>query len=169
MASSQIVLVGLPGSGKSTVGPILAVKLGWSFVDLDVRIENDTGMQIAEIFLNRGEAEFRRIESALTVKLAAEPNLVLAPGGGWIIHNELPAALMVWLRVSPARAVERLGERAADRPLLQPDPLKKMNELLAAREPFYKKADITIDTDEMTPSAIAVAIVNAIERHGNEK
>ena len=166
----RIVLVGLPGAGKSTVGPILAVKLGWKFVDLDVEIENASGLQIAEIFLKHGEAGFREIERELTLRLASESRLILAPGGGWVMHNSLPGALMIWLRVDARTAYERMGEGAEARPLLKPNPLAKLEELLANREQYYEKADITIDTNGKTPTAVAMEIIGTIkEDNGNQE
>jgi shikimate kinase len=166
----RIVLVGLPGAGKSTVGPILAVKLGWTFVDLDVEIENATGLQIAEIFLRQGEAGFRKIERELTLRLASETRLILAPGGGWVLYNTLPNALMVWLQVDPLEAYGRMGEGADVRPLLKPNPLEKLEQLLANREQYYAKADITIDTNGKTPAAVALEIIATIkEENGNQE
>ena len=166
----RIVLVGLPGAGKSTVGPILAVKLGWKLVDLDIEIENATGKQIAEIFLERGEAGFRAIERELTQQLASEPQLILSPGGGWVMHNSLPDALTVWLQVDPRVAYGRMGEGVEGRPLLKPDPLEKLEELLASREKFYAKAEISIDTNGNTPTAVAMEIIAAIkEENANQE
>ena len=161
--ADRIVLIGLPGAGKSTVGPILAVRLGWKFVDLDAEIENATGLQVAEIFLQQGEAGFRKIERELTLRLASEPHLILAPGGGWAVHNTLPGALMVWLQVDPSVAIVRMGESANVRPLLQSDPLETLEQLLAKRERFYAQADVTIDTNGKTPNAIASEIIGAQE------
>lgn len=166
--AERIVLIGLPGAGKSTVGPIMAVRLGWMFVDLDVEIENATGLQVAEIFLRQGEAGFRKIEHELTLRLASELHLILAPGGGWAVHNTLPGALTVWLKVDPQVAIVRMGESANVRPLLQPDPLEKLNGLLAIREQFYAQADVTIDTNGKTPNAIATEIIGAIEEENGK-
>jgi shikimate kinase len=163
----QVVLVGLPGAGKSTVGPLLARRLGWDFVDFDPLIEAEAGMAIPAIFQQKGEAEFRRLETELTARLASVPDLVLAPGGGWVVRNTLPAALLVWLRVDPEVASLRVGEYASLRPLLQPDPLVRMKELLAEREPYYERADIAIDTTGKSPEAVADAVLVAIEeKHG---
>lgn len=167
--ADRIVLIGLPGAGKSTVGPILAVRLGWTFVDLDVEIENATGLQVAEIFLRQGEAGFRKIEHELTLRLASEPHLILAPGGGWAVHNTLPGALTVWLQVDPVEAYGRMGEGVGGRPLLQPDPLEKLNGLLAIREQFYAQADVTIDTNGKTPNAIATEIIGVIEEENGKQ
>jgi shikimate kinase len=166
----QIVLIGLPGAGKSTVGPLLAGRLGFRFLDLDRLIEAEAGLTIAQIFEQMGEAEFRRIEAELTGRLASEPDLVLAPGGGWILRNTLPAALLVWLVVDPDEASLRVGEFAGSRPLLQPDPLTRLKELLAEREPYYMRADITIDTTGKSPAHVADTVAAAIEeKHGDEK
>lgn len=162
------MLVGLPGSGKSTIGPILAVRLGWKFIDLDVEIENYSGLQVPEIFLKHGEAGFRAIERELTERLASEPRFILAPGGGWILQNTLPGAFVVWLRVDPHEAVARLGEGAGRRPLLESDPLKKMKELLAHREQYYAKADFVVDTNGRTPVAVAEEIADAIEEKNGD-
>ncbi|HEX6559056.1 MAG TPA: shikimate kinase, partial [Longimicrobiales bacterium] len=78
------MLVGLPGSGKSTVGPLLAERLGWQFIDFDPLIEAEAGLPIRDIFALLGEVEFRRLESELTARLASTSHTVLAPGGGWI-------------------------------------------------------------------------------------
>ena len=165
----QIVLVGLPGSGKSTVGPILAGRLGWAFTDFDTRIEADSGMSVREIFQHSGEAEFRRLESDLTGRLASVPRTVLSPGGGWILRNTLPHALLVWLKVDPKEAIERMGGEAGDRPLLRAAPLEGLSQLLAEREHHYMRADITIDTNGKSPDAVAAEIVAAIETYGNQK
>lgn len=166
----RIVLVGLPGSGKSTVGPILARALDWSFVDLDARIENETGSLVREIFDHYGEAGFRRLEGELTARLASEPGLVLAPGGGWIVHQSLPGAFVVWLQVDAVTAIERMGEDAAQRPLLQPEPMKRMKQLLEEREHHYRRADYAVDTTGLSPDDVARVIAGAIkEEHGHEK
>ena len=157
------MLVGLPGSGKSTVGPLLARRLDCSFVDLDTQIEHETGLAVSEIFARRGESEFRRIESELTARLASQPDLVLSAGGGWMLHNMLPNALTVWLQVDPDEAAMRLSEHAARRPLLQPDPLQRLQELLAERAPVYERADVHLNTNGKTPAAVADEIAAALE------
>jgi shikimate kinase len=168
--ADQIVLVGLPGSGKSTVGPLLAHRLGWRFVDLDTQIEAVTGKTVPQIFAQLGEAEFRRIERELTAGLGCEPNLVLAAGGGWILHNELSRALVVWLKTDPHEAIDRMGEQANTRPLLQPDPFARMTTLLKDREQFYKRADIHIDTNGKTAETVAAAVALAVEsKHGKQE
>ena len=109
MIDSQVVLVGLPGAGKSTTGQILADQLGWSFRDFDREIEAETGLTVAEIFAREGEKRFRELEAGLTKRLASQHQVVFAPGGGWITNEQLPKLLardaaIVWLRVQPETA-----------------------------------------------------------------
>jgi shikimate kinase len=160
--ADQIVLIGLPGAGKSTVGPLLARRVGWKFIDLDHEIESETGLRVRDIFEQRGEAEFRRLETDLTQRLASEPNLVISAGGGWMMHNRLPNAKVVWLCVTPEEAVNRLGDSVRSRPLLQSDPMKRMQQLLNEREKYYENADVHIDTDGMPPHSVAVAVAVAV-------
>jgi len=166
--AERIVLVGLPGAGKSTVGPILALQIGWRFIDLDQAIEAEAGLSVPHIFKEHGEAEFRRLERELTARLASEPLLVLSVGGGWMVYNRLPGALIVWLQVSPDVASMRICEGAHGRPLLQPDPALRLKQLHAEREAHYRQADIHIDTDGKTAVEVANAVATAVEReHGN--
>jgi len=168
--AAHLVLVGIPGAGKSTVGRELAAQLQWPFVDLDADIEAREGMRVSEIFARRGEAHFRALEREATVRLAArEHPAVVAPGGGWIVVPGLvellrPPACLIWLRVTPARALERLGEGVATRPLLAgPDPLGALTAILTAREAFYLQADHTVSVELVTPSA-AVRDILALAR-----
>jgi shikimate kinase len=161
------VLLGLPGAGKSTVGPLIADALGRPFVDLDGEIEHREGRSVAELFATRGEAAFRAAERALTAQLlaAGAAPVVLSPGGGWI---EDPAnraqlgasACAVYLRVSEATAITRMGAELALRPLLAgADPASKLAELLARREPFYLQAEYTLSNDSLSPAQAASSIV----------
>jgi shikimate kinase len=165
----QIVLVGLPGSGKTTIGPLLAARLEWSFVDFDSVIEAEAGLTIREIFAQKGEAAFREFEAGLTARLASVPRLVAAPGGGWIVRNQLPHALLVWLQVSPQEASRRIAESASTRPLLQGDVLERMKELLAERATYYERAALHIDTNHKTAEDVADEIAVAFERYGNQE
>lgn len=161
--AEQIVLVGLPGSGKSTVGRILAQRLGWQFVDFDPLLEEEAALPVRDIFAQKGEAEFRRLETELTARLGSARQVVLAPGGGWIVHNQLAGALLVWLVVSPHEAHGRMGAGAETRPLLHGDALSTLGQLLVEREPYYRRAHLQIDTSGKTPEAIADEIASAIQ------
>ena len=162
---SQVVLVGLPGAGKSTVGPLVAQRLGWRFVDLDEEIVREAGRPIPEIFAAEGEEGFRARERAATERLAGEPGLVLAPGGGWVLdpRNRTllgPGALVVYLRVSPEVALTRMGGSVTARPLLAgSDSDRRLQEIFERREPLYLQANHTVSVDLLSPDEIAASIV----------
>lgn len=160
----HLILVGLPGAGKSAVGARLARLLDWQFVDLDRLIEGRAGMAIAELFEKRGEATFRALEREATIEFASAPlPWVIAPGGGWMAqgnHQLLPRSITVYLRVDPATAVSRMGAGITRRPLLRgADPTGALSDLLAAREASYLQANHTVDVDSMTSDEAAEAIV----------
>lgn len=171
IAPERIILVGVMCSGKSTVGRLVAERLGWSLIDFDQAIEASEGKTIAEIFRDRGETYFRRLEARLTAHLIDEREVVLAPGGGWVIQRDLveqlrSASLMVWLRVSPERAWDRHRRQAmVERPLLAvEDPLTALRAILAEREKHYREADAAVDTDVRDPRAVASDIVALLRR-----
>jgi shikimate kinase len=157
----HVVLVGLPGSGKSTVGPVLARQLDAEFMDLDREIETRQRMSVAEIFASRGEPAFREMERELTRELAARPPMVLSPGGGWMadpINVDLlrPPARIIHLEVSPRTAIKRLGPDIAKRPLLAgPAVVRQMETISAVRLPLYSRADEAINTENITPQEVA--------------
>jgi shikimate kinase len=160
----HLILVGLPGSGKSTVGALLGEKLHRTFLDFDVEIERREGMSVAQIFGERGEAGFRALERTLTEELKVFGNMVVAPGGGWVSAPEVvallrPPARMVYLRVRPDVALQRLGG-AGERPLLNhPDPLGELKSLFAARQQAYQSADLETGTELLTPQQVADKII----------
>ena len=149
----SIVLVGLPGAGKSTVGRAVAERLGWPYVDLDAEVERAAGTTVAGIFARDGEAAFRAAERTATESLAGRRGLVIAPGGGWIenpgcVELLRPSASIVHLKVGVDTALRRMGAAQADRPLLRgPDPRAALAALLARRAPLYAGADVVIDTE----------------------
>lgn len=155
------VLVGLPGAGKSTVGALLAERLGRTFLDFDAEIERREGMPISQIFGERGEAGFRELERKITDELKDFGNMILAPGGGWIMDKESvalirPPAVLIYLRVKPETAIKRLMGVPGSRPLLnRPDPLGELTKLFEARRLEYQKADIEVGTELVTPQQIA--------------
>jgi shikimate kinase len=163
-----VVLVGLMGSGKSTVGRLVAERWGCPFVDLDREIERLSGLSIAEIFRTEGEAGFRRREAAATLGLLPNPPLVIAVGGGWMACPELrgawPGAVRVWLRVPPAEAARRLAGADSDRPLLAEGAAEeRLASLLAARLPAYGLADYTVDASDRTPEEVARVVAGLFE------
>ena len=150
----RVLLVGLPGAGKSAVGRELAAALGWDFADVDAELVRRTGLSVAGYFERHGETAFREAEARLTAELCSRDRLVLAPGGGWIAQAGTfealpPGTAVVWLQVSPAEASRRL---AADgdvvRPLLQAgDPAATVAALLAARRSRYALAHLALAVD----------------------
>jgi len=165
-----VVLVGLSGSGKTTVGRIVADLLDAHFTDIDREIERDTGRSIEELFVGEGEAWFRERErAAVDSALAGEP-AVVAPGGGWAAQpgalESAAAALVVYLVCPPSVATQRLTG-TVDRPLLaEPDRERRLRELLAVREPRYLEADAIVDTEGKTPSEVAKTVVQLARRDG---
>jgi shikimate kinase len=165
LASPHLILVGLPGAGKTTVGRLVADKLGRSFLDFDEEIEKREAMPIAQIFAAKGEHHFRSLEKKLTVELAKTSGMIVAPGGGWITQPEVvalvcPPARMIYLKLRPETALARLGVQRATRPLLiQPDPLGALKSLLAARAAAYEKADVTINSELLSQQAVVDAVL----------
>ena len=166
----RIVLVGLSGSGKSTVGALLAARLGWAFVDLDSLIEAEAGERISTIFAREGEEGFRAREHAATLAMASRLGengtpAVLAPGGGWVLDPRNLRALggsvvSVYLRVSPDLAARRMGEAAEARPLIAGSGTgDQLRELLMRREAVYLQANHTVNVEAMTPLQVSDSIV----------
>ncbi|MBC7788518.1 MAG: shikimate kinase [Anaerolineae bacterium] len=150
-----IILVGLSGSGKSTVGPDAALRLGWRFVDLDREIERRVGLAVSDIFSRKGEAYFRGLERDLTAELlnTNDGRLMISSGGGWITNSAavelaLIRSRVIYLKVSPETALARLGSDRHSRPLLRgSDPLGSLRRLQIEREEYYSQAHWVIDTE----------------------
>jgi shikimate kinase len=160
------VLTGFMGSGKTTVGPLVAARLGWRFVDVDDVIEADTGMPITEFFARFGEAAFRDCERETIARLAVENTLVLALGGGAIetqVTRELllrsAGTLVVHLHVDLATTLSRCGGTEGTRPILA----DRANVAVRyeRRLPLYREAHVTIVADALTPEQVAEAIARA--------
>jgi shikimate kinase len=165
---APIFLVGFMGSGKTTIGKLLARRLGWTFVDLDDLVVRAAGMPIPEIFSREGEPAFRRRETDALREAAATRRAVVATGGGAACREEnltlmLGAGRVVALAVSAAEAVRRTGS-ASGRPLLDgsADPLSAAGTLLAARQPFYARAQWRFETDGRSPAEIANQVIAAV-------
>jgi len=163
----RIVLTGFMGSGKSTVGPILANRLGWRFVDADDVIEAQTGMPITEFFRRHGEAEFRALEHAAIARLAGEDALVLGLGGGAIetaATRELllnsPGTLLVHLEVRLETTLARCTGTEHTRPVLADQ--TNLTARYERRLPLYRLAHVSIPADEISPQQVAEAVLLAI-------
>jgi len=152
-AKPHVILVGLPGSGKSTVGHEVASQTGRTFLDLDQEIERREGRSITQIFGENGELYFRKRERQLTEELALVGNMIVAPGGGWMTVPQVvalvrPPSRIVYLKVRPETALKRLGPMRLARPLLsRPDPLGELKRLFDERRPSYETADHVVDTE----------------------
>jgi shikimate kinase len=148
-----VVIIGMPGAGKSSVGRKLAARLAIPFHDADSEIETAAGMSIEQIFDRYGEAEFRMGERRVIARLLEGPVHVLATGGGAFMDQETRAlirakGISVWLKADLATLLARTGRRD-NRPLLkQGDPREVLQELSAAREPVYAEADITVESND---------------------
>ncbi|GAB2624256.1 shikimate kinase [Pseudactinotalea suaedae] len=158
-----VIVIGLPGAGKSTVGQLLADALGVGFRDTDADVEAAAGESISDIFLTHGEERFRALERAAVVAALAEHDGVLALGGGAILDAHTQADLaghrVVHLQVSLAAASPRVGLSAA-RPLLVGSPRKQWLELAEARRPVYTAlAQVTVDTDGKTPEEVVEQVL----------
>lgn len=165
-----IFLIGYRGSGKSTVGRVLADRLGWAFVDADEIIEQRAGKTIREIFAKEGETGFRNTESAVLADLCTRLKTVVATGGGIIVRDENRARLrahgfVAWLSAEPTVLWARMQAdptTAARRPALAGGGLIEVRELLAAREPWYKAcADVEVPVATLSPEQAADAILAA--------
>lgn len=164
MTPRRIFLIGISGCGKSTVGELLAKRLGWTFADSDREVERAAGRSIPEIFRTDGEAKFRELEAAAIEELAGAEPIVIATGGGAPTHEPSRRAItngfVVWLSVSPAKAAERLraNPETETRPLLEGDVEGRLTALLAARAQYYQRADASIDVDSFAPEQVVEEI-----------
>lgn len=164
----KAVLVGLPGSGKSTIGRRLAKALGVGLLDTDVAIEQRTGRSIADIFATDGEQQFRRIEEDVVRAALADHDGVLSLGGGAVTSPGVRAALaghtVVYLEISAAEGVRRTGGNTV-RPLLAgPDRAEKYRALMAKRAPLYRRvATMRVDTNRRNPGAVVRHILSRLQ------
>ena len=166
----SVVLVGLMGAGKTSVGRILAARLGIDFVDADTEIEAAAGESIEEIFASRGEAVFRQGERRVIARLLSGPPRVIASGGGAYMDADTRARIAasgvsVWLKADLDTLVKRISRRGG-RPLLKGRrPREVLARLIEERYPVYSEADIRIETGEDPPETVAERIVEALEDH----
>jgi len=165
---AQVVLVGPPGAGKTTVGAELARRLGVELLDTDEDVERREGRSISDIFIEDGEPHFRALEHAAVVRALGEHDGVVALGGGAVEHPDTRAALLsapvVFLDVSMAKALPRVGLSGA-RPLLVESPRARWKALMDARRPLYAEvAGLVVNTDTEPVVRLATLIAEALER-----
>ena len=162
------------GTGKTTVGKLLAENLGRRFIDLDDAISTHAGRSIADIFRAGGEAAFRALEQEALAQALAQPDTVLATGGGAACREPnltmmLAAGKVVALSAPPEEVLRRTGRRSG-RPLLDgaDDPLEAARDLLRQREPFYARAHIRIDTLDKRPEEVVSEVLAVLRKEGEQ-
>ena len=164
MKWSRVYLIGFMGAGKTTVGQVLAGKLGWKFIDLDSAIEQGEQRSVADIFRRNGEPHFRNLERKYLRRLSSEKRTIIALGGGTFIDHQNrdlaeKTGLTVWLKVSFAKAAGRV-KIDGTRPKF--GNAEQARQLYESREPHYAVAKIHISTDEGTPETAANEIIGAL-------
>jgi shikimate kinase len=164
-SDAPIVLVGLPGAGKSSAGRLLADRIGWEFVDLDAEVVRAAGgRSIGELFAEEGEPTFRERERTATRLLVGRRRLVVAPGGGWMTNPGCegllrPPARIIHLRVGVPSALQRIQASGEVRPLLAgPDPAAALAALHDRRARAYARADLEMDTEVLSLQAVVEAL-----------
>jgi shikimate kinase len=149
-----IYLIGFMGCGKTTAGKALASRSGWSFIDLDKKIESHTGKTVPDIFFDHGEEYFRKVESEVLINLKVSENTVVATGGGTPCYNDnmeymINSGITVYLQMTPEKLLKRLADSQAERPLirdLKNEELQSfIEQKLAEREKYYLRSAIIID------------------------
>lgn len=169
LGSRSVVLVGMPGCGKSAVGRRLAPRLGLDFVDADDEIERAAGKPITDIFKDHGEPYFRDGERRVIQRLLAAGPQVLATGGGAFMMQETRESIRlggvsVWLKAELPLLLKRVLKKS-NRPLLLNDPEGVMKKLMATRYPVYGLADITVESREAPHEVIVSEVIDALARH----
>ena len=166
LGSRSLVLVGMPGSGKSAVGRRLATRLELPFVDADEEIERAAGKPITDIFKDHGEPYFREGERKVIARLLSGGPQVLATGGGALMlaetrENIRRSGISIWLKAELSVLMRRVLKRN-NRPLLEKDPERVMRELMEARYPIYATADITVESRDLPHDTIVGEIIDAL-------
>ena len=169
MAGKHLVLIGLMGAGKTTVGAECAQRLGRTFVDTDDLVVSAAHMTVEGIFADGGEPRFRKLEHDVVADVSASPvPLVIACGGGTVLDADNRRALrasgvVVWLRAPAATLLARVGD-GSTRPLLRDDPAGALARLARLREPAYEAAaHACVDTDDLEVAAVADAVLSVFE------
>jgi len=172
MSQPNIILTGFMGTGKTTLGQLLAEKIGYEFIDTDTLIEQQTGESISKIFATQGEKSFRQLETELVKKLAGKSGLVIATGGGLVLNPvnimELNRTGRIFcLTASPKEILQRVTQQGNSRPLLQEeDPLQKIVTLLQQRDPIYQQFP-QISTSDSTAEKLVEKTLKFIQNQSS--
>ena len=170
LAGRPLVLVGMMGAGKTTVGRRLATRLGRHFVDSDEEVERAAGMSIEDIFAGHGEADFRAGEQRVIARLLKDRDLVLGTGGGAFINADTrqlvkAEAISVWLRADTDLLFQRV-QRRSNRPLLKTaNPRETLQNLIDQRYPIYAEADVAVVSRDVPQDQVATEIIDALITH----
>ena len=171
----RLVLTGFMGAGKSTIGRLLASRLGWEFLDLDTHLENRTGSTIPELFARHGETHFRRLESTALASALGRSNTVLALGGGTpeeitnrLLIEQTPDTLAIFLDAPFPTLFDRCMLQEIARPVLK-DPVEA-EQRFARRRPLYLRlARLTIDTSDLTPEQTVETLLTALNQNPHSR
>lgn len=167
LAGKPLVLVGMMGAGKTTVGRRLAARLNRQFLDSDEEIEKAAQMTIPEIFEQRGEPEFRAGETRVIARVLKDEGIVLATGGGAFVNEETRAlvkgeAISIWLKAEADILFERVSRRS-NRPLLKTaNPRATLEKLIEDRYPIYAEADVTVISRDVPQDVVAGDVIDAV-------
>lgn len=167
----HVLLVGLPGVGKSTVGQLVAEGLGAALLDIDSILVRQMGMPISRIFGMVGELRFRSMERDAVATAQAREPAVIVPGGGWAsqpgqLEEARKGCLIIYLRCSASTAARRSQDGEVRPLLVGADPVERTRTLLMAREPYYKLADYEVSADLKEPAALAGEVILLAQMHG---
>ena len=164
-----IALIGLRGAGKSTLGKMLAKKIGWSFVELNKEIEAQNGLSVAEIIALYGQEGFRRMEQAALGQLLARKELMVLATGGGIVSEPLTFDLIlssfytIWLKAEPEEHMMRVRRQGDLRPMADDrSAMAELRNILVSREPLYSRASAVVDTAGLSVDAAAARLLNAV-------
>lgn len=165
-----VVITGLMGAGKTSIGRMLAEATGLKFLDSDKVIEEEAGCSIPEIFDRDGEPAFRKLEKEIIARILREGPSVIATGGGALMNPETAEnikkrSISIWLKADVSLLAKRVG-KSRDRPLLKGEPIEeKLEELSQIRDPAYGKADIIIDSLDVTPEETLKSVIGELNEY----